>query len=82
MARYIDAKIALFYEIVGLEAHIEGLSNFDFRQIICSNAKELSKKTDVEYIEYLRRIIEMLLAGKTENEILWHFDKQLLDITE
>lgn len=60
-----------------IENEIEKLSNHDFTRLICMDSMALSHKTGREYLDILTEVKEMLLAGGTENEVLWHIDKQL-----
>lgn len=63
------------------ENSLAAVSNYDFVLVLRPVASELSAWTETPYADYMDQARRMILEGKEQADVLWHFDSMLRDLT-
>lgn len=77
---YVKESLKVATENLEAENSLAAVSNYDFVLVLRPVASELSEWTGKRYIDYLDQANEMLLEGKDQADVLWHFDSMLRDL--
>lgn len=67
-------------ENVKAENELAAVSSYDLVHALRPVVKELCEWTGKRYDEYLELAKEMILAGKDQADVLWHFSSMLRDL--
>lgn len=78
--RMMTESLKTMTEIAEAENALAAVSSYDLVHALRPVAKELSEWTGKRYVEYLDQAQKMILEGKDQADVLWHFDSMLRDL--
>ena len=78
--RMLTESLKTMSEIAEAENALAAVSSYDLVHAMRPVAQELSEWTGKRYVDYLDQAKKMILEGKDQADVLWHFDSMLRDL--
>jgi glycerate-2-kinase len=78
--RMLTESLKTMSEVAEAENALAAVSSYDLVHALRPVAQELSEWTGKRYVDYLDQAREMILDGKDQADVLWHFDSILRDL--
>lgn len=80
LGRMLEESLKTASEIEEAENALAAISSYDLVHALRPVARELSEWTGKRYVDYLKQATGMILEGKNQADVLWHFDSMLRDL--
>jgi hypothetical protein len=78
--RMLMESLKTMSEVAEAENALAAVSSYDLVHALRPVAQELSEWTGKRYVDYLDQARNMILEGKDQDDVLWHFDSILRDL--
>jgi hypothetical protein len=78
--RMLAESLKTMSEIAEAENALSAVAGYDLVHALRPVAQELSEWTGKRYVDYLDQARKMILEGKDQADVLWHFDSMLRDL--